>query len=94
MSEDQWFGKREHREPYGFTEREIAFKLLASHAMVDAEFFEKLRNDPVGAAADLHIALTERDLEYLRTEVEWDRIAENADPIRESLHLDIVTNSW
>ena len=62
--------------------------------MVDAEFFEKLRNDPVGAAADLHIALTERDVQYLRTEVEWDRIAENAEPIRESLHLEIVTNSW
>ena len=94
MSEDQWFGRHEHREPYGFSEREVAFKLLASHAMVDAEFFEWLRNDPVAAAAQLHIALTERDVEYLQNEVEWDRIAENAGPIRESLHLEIVTNSW
>jgi hypothetical protein len=94
MSEDQWFGVHEHREPYGFSEREVAFKLLASHAMVDAEFFEWLRNDPVAAAAQLHIALTDRDVEYLRTEVEWDRIAENADLIREALHLEIVTNSW
>jgi hypothetical protein len=94
MREDQWFGKREHREPYGFTEREVAFKLLASHAMVDAAFFERLRREPIAAAAELHIALTDRDVEYLLNEVEWDRIAEVADPIRESLHLDLVTNSW
>jgi hypothetical protein len=94
MSEDRWFGKKEHREPYGFTEREIAFKLLASHALVDAEYFEWLRKDPVAAAAELHVALTERDVEYLTNEVEWDRIAENAFPIRESLHLESVTNSW
>jgi len=94
MSTDPWFGQHEHREPYGFTEREIAFKLMATHAMVDAEYFERLRKDPVGAAAELHIALTDRDVEYLLNEVEWDRIAENAVPIRESLHLDIVTNSW
>ena len=94
MSTDQWFGKKEHREPYGFTEREIAFKLMASHAMVDAEYFDRLRRDPIGAAAELHIALTDRDVEYLLNEVEWDRIAENAEPIRASLKLDVVTNSW
>ena len=94
MSDDPWFGQHEHREPYGFTEREVAFKLLASHAMVDAEFFERLRKDPTAAGAELHIALTDRDVEYLRNEVEWDRITENAGPIREALHLEIVTNSW
>jgi hypothetical protein len=83
-----------HQEPYGFMERELAFKLLASHAMVDAEYFDWLRKDPVGAAAQLHIGLTDRDVEYLLNEVEWDRIAEMAEPIRESLHLELVTNSW
>jgi hypothetical protein len=81
-------------EAYGFMEREVAFKLLASHAMVDRDYFSWLRDDPEAAAAQLHIRLTEQDLDYLRNQVEWDRIERMADPIRESLHLDMVTNSW
>jgi len=88
-------------EPYGFMERELAFKLLASHALVDRDFFEYLRRDPEAAAAELHIRLTERDLEYLRNDVEWDVLAQtnsrglrSDDTIRDALHLDRVTNSW
>ena len=88
-------------EPYGFMERELAFKLLASHALVDREFFDYLRRDPEAAAAELHIRLTEQDLEYLRNDVEWDRLARpnemglrSDDSIRDALHLDKVTNSW
>ena len=85
----------EHEEePYGFMERELIFKLLASHALVDAGFFEELRRDPEAAATQLHIGLTEGDLNYLRTNVEWERIARHANTIRESLHLDLVTHSW
>jgi hypothetical protein len=83
-----------HREPYGFMEREVAFKLLASHALVDPDFYEWLRNDPENAAAQLHIRLTEKDLSYLTNEVEWDRIDELAGTVRDSLHLELVTNSW
>jgi hypothetical protein len=79
---------------YGFMEREVAFKLLASHAMVDPDYFEYLRNDPVAAAAHLHIALEPKDLEYLTNEVDWDRLAEMAEPVRASLKLELVTNSW
>ena len=88
-------------EPYGFMERELAFKLLASHALVDRDFFEWLRKDPEAAAAELHIRLTEKDLDYLRNDVEWDALAETNgrglrrdDAIRDALHLDRVTNSW
>lgn len=81
-------------EPYGFMERELAFKLLASHAMVDAGYFEYLRKDPVAAAAHLHIALEPKDIEYLTNEVDWDRLAEMAEPVRASLKLELVTNSW
>ena len=81
-------------ELYGFMERELAFKLLASHALVDAGYFEYLRKDPVAAAAHLHIALEPEDIEYLTKHVEWDRIAPVADSIRESLKLDLVTHSW
>ena len=88
-------------EPYGFMERELAFKLLASHALVDRDYFEWLRKDPEAAAAELHIRLTERDVDYIRNIVEWDRLETRTerglvahDDIREALHLDQVTNSW
>jgi hypothetical protein len=81
-------------ERYGFMEREVAFKLLASHAMVDPDYFEYLRKDPVAAAAHLHIALEQKDIEYLVKEVDWDRLADMAEPVRASLKLELVTNSW
>jgi hypothetical protein len=81
-------------EPYGFSERELAFKLLASHAMVDRDFYLWLRKDPQSAAAQLHISLTEEDIDYLKNQVQWDRIDESADEIRESLRLEMVTHSW
>ena len=80
-------------EDYGRTERELAFKLLAAHAMVDADFFERLRQDPRAAAEHLHIALTDKDVEYILG-IEWDTIASSAPDVRESLHLELVTNSW
>lgn len=84
-----------HRdETYGFMEREVAFKFLASHAMVDAEFYQHLKSDPEAAAAELHIRLKKRDLDYLRDIVEWNEIDKYAADIRERLHLDKVTNSW
>ena len=81
-------------EPYGFMERELIFKLLASHALVDRDFYFWLRKDPRGAAEELHIALTDEDVDYIQNEVEWDRIDAVADSIRESLRLELVTNSW
>jgi hypothetical protein len=80
--------------PYGFMERELAFKLLASHGMVDHEFFEHLRRDPRAAAAELHIHLTRADLDYLKNKVDWETLANNAPDIRASLKLELVTNSW
>lgn len=93
MKDDTVDQYQEH-EPYGFMERELIFKLLASHALVDAEYYEWLRKDPEAAAAQLHIRLTDEDLEYLRNVVEWDRIDEMAGSIRDSLHLELVTSSW
>ena len=95
MDQDQYPNETnpEHEE-YGFMERELAFKLMASHAMVDPGYFEYLRNSPVEAAAHLHIALEPRDLEYLTNEVDWDQLAKMAEPVRASLKLEMVTNSW
>jgi hypothetical protein len=81
-------------EVYGFTERELAFKLLASHALVDAEFFNKLRDDPRAAAEELHISLTEGDINYITNDVKWESLTSYADDIRDSLNLTKVTNSW
>lgn len=82
------------------TERELAFKLLAAHALVDRDFYFFLRKDPQAAAASLHIALEESDYEYIRgvtTEngagVEWERFDAYADEIREALHTKTVVRS-
>jgi len=83
-----------HDEPYGFMERELAFKLMASHALVDEAYFRWLREDPVAAADQLHIRLTDEDVKYLKGIVDWDSIEKVAFSVRESLHLDMVTNSW
>lgn len=93
--------KGEPEEVYtGHTEREVAFKLLAAHALVDKEFYWFLRKDPVAAAASLHMVLDETDYEYLRgvaTEtgpgIEWDRINSLVDEARESLHAETVVRS-
>lgn len=81
-------------EPYGFMERELIFKLLASHAMVDRDFYDSLRKDPRGAADELHIALKDEDVDYIQNQVDWTRLDEMADPVRDSLKLELVTNSW
>lgn len=83
-----------HDEPYGFMERELIFKLLASHALVDEEFFRELRNDPEAAAAQLHIRLTVDDVEYIKNKVNWEHLATEQFGIREALNLEAVTNSW
>lgn len=68
--------------------------------MVDREFYQLLRKDPVAAAASLHMVLDDTDYEYLRgfaTEtgpgVEWERVDALADEIRESLHAETVVRS-
>jgi len=84
----------------GHTEREVAFKLLAAHALVDRDFYWFLRKDPVAAAASLHMVLDESDYEYLRglaTEtgpgVDWERIDALVDDAREALHAPTVVRS-
>jgi hypothetical protein len=91
---DNQHDPREDTEPYGFMERELAFKLLASHALVDPDFYEELRRDPENAAGQLHIRLTDKDIDYIQNSVEWESIDQVAADIRERLHLDLVTNSW
>jgi hypothetical protein len=84
----------EDHRPYGYMERQLIFKLLASHAMVDAEFFRALKDDPESAAAQLHIQLTERDVDYIKNSVDWSAIEPHAEDIRVALKLELVTNSW
>ena len=82
----------EHR-PYGYMERQLVFKLLAAHALVDAEFFDQLRENPREAASQLRIDLTDDDVKYING-VDWVTLNKNADAIRNGLNLEQVTNSW
>ena len=92
-------GETEEPEVYtGHTEREVAFKLLAAHALVDKEFYELLKSDPAAALASVHIALDDEDLRYLKggvpgKSVEWDRIDPHADEVRDAINADIVVRS-
>jgi hypothetical protein len=91
MDRDQSMGSEE--EVYGHTERQLAFKLLASHAMVDPEFYRFLRDDPELAAASLHIMLTQEDIRYIKSTVEWDKLDRHADEVRDALHTEEVVGS-
>ena len=80
------------------TERELAFKLLAAHALVDKDFYEFLKADPEAAAASLHIVLEESDHAYLRAASKaraWSGNASTqyAEEIREALHAPTVVRS-
>ena len=83
-----------HGEPYGFMERELVFKLLAAHALVDHPFLLRLRKNPKAAAAELHISLTPEDVNYIKNQVNWKYVTKEASGIREALNLEAVTNSW
>jgi hypothetical protein len=78
-------GGGEFEEHHGHSEREVAFKLLAAHAMVDAEFYQRLREDPASAAAELHIMLDGGDLEYLQGVVNWEELDKYAEGVRQAL---------
>jgi predicted mannosyl-3-phosphoglycerate phosphatase (HAD superfamily) len=80
-------------EVYGLVERQVAFKLLAAHAMVDAEFYRQLREDPEIAAAQLHIRLNDEDVRYIRESVQWNVLDEHADAVRAALNVDEVVRS-
>ena len=59
-------------EGYGRAERELAFKLLAVHAICDdyfPAFYDLLTSDPAAAAKQLHIKLTDEDVQYIVTTV-------------------------
>ena len=81
-------------EPYPLTERQIAFKRLAAHALVDPEFYRRLRDDPASAVEELYMRLPDEDIRYLK-EIEWPVLDERADEIRKALHLDdVVKSTW
>ena len=78
---------------YGRTERQIAFKLLAAHAMVDADFYQWLRKDPRAAARSLHIMLEDEDVEYIQGTVNWEELDRHADAVRAALETQKVIRS-
>ena len=64
--------------------RDLAFKLLAAHALVDAQFYAELRADPARAAERLHIKLTDDDVRLISS-VDWENVDRHADAIRAAI---------
>jgi len=84
------------------TEREVAFKLIAAHALVDAGYYELLRLNPREAVAQLHFLLEEDDYRYLegktsldekRAGINWDAIDPVVDQLRSGLNQESVVRS-
>jgi len=86
-------GDNPDEEIYALTERQVAFKRLAAHALVDPVFYAKLRDDPVAAAEELYIQLQGDDLRYLKEKVDWSVLDANAEAIRKALNLEAVVRS-
>lgn len=99
-----------HAEPTGEpevyttkTEREVAFKLIAAHALVDAEYYQLLRKNPREAVAQLHFLLDENDYRYLeglpsldeerRPGINWEPIDAGIDQLRSGLNQKSVVRS-
>jgi hypothetical protein len=80
-------------ETYGLLERQIVFKLIAAHAMVDPEFYKLLRGDPAAAVAQMHLVLADDDMEYLKGIVDWPVLDEHAEAVRQALHTEAVVRS-
>lgn len=83
------------------TEREVAFKLIAAHALVDAEYYGRLRQNPRAAVAELHFVLDESDYVYLAgltldedyPGIQWDTVDEHIEAIRNALNAETVVRS-
>jgi hypothetical protein len=80
-------------ETYGLVERQVLFKLIAAHALVDEEFYRLLRSDPEAAVDQMHLKLHDDDLRYLREIVDWPVLDEHADAVRSAIHPEAVVRS-
>jgi hypothetical protein len=84
------------------TEREVAFKMIAAHALVDKTYYDWLRESPRDAVAYLHFVLDETDYRYLENVpldgeppgVQWDTVDEHIDQIRSALNAGSVVRSF
>lgn len=88
------------------TEREVAFKLIAAHALVDDKFYQALRSNPREAVAMLHFQLDDDDYAYLEGKtitdektgdekpgIEWKPIDDHIGEIRNALNAPTVVRS-
>ena len=84
------------------TEREVAFKMIAAHALVDAEYYRRLREDPRKAVAELRFILDDDDYLYLagatsedgeRPGINWDAVDPVIDQLRSGLNQESVVRS-
>jgi hypothetical protein len=74
---------------YGSGRPTSALTRLALESLVDAEFYARLREDPVRAAESLGIELSDTDAAFLNSEVHWAVVDAHIDELREALHLGV-----
>ena len=60
---------------------------VALEALSDPDFYDRLRDDPRGAAASAGIDLSDTDVSYLENEVHWAVLDAHIDELRDAMHL-------
>jgi hypothetical protein len=85
---------RENGGEYASRPAASPLKLLALEALADPDFYDKLRDDPEGAAQTLGIQLSDADLEFLTNDIHWAVLDAHIDEMREALHMQPTQASW
>lgn len=75
---------------YGSTGGRGPLAQLALEALLDAEFYERLKEDPQRAAESMGIQLSDSDAAYLGSEVHWSVVDAHMAEMRDALHLGIM----
>jgi len=74
------------------TEREVALRLIVSRAIVDADFYRHLKEDPQAAIDELHIRLDDADLSRFHR-LDWARLDPHVEALRGELGFDTALRS-
>ena len=75
---------------YGTSGARGALARLALEALLDAEFYERLKEDPQRAAESIGVQLADGDAAYLRSEVHWSVVDAHIAEMRDALHLGVM----
>ena len=75
---------------YGSTPARGALARLALESLLDADFYERVKEDPQRAAESMGVELSDADAAYLKSEVHWSVVDAHIAEMRDALHLGVM----